>query len=123
MDESSLAAAVQEIWARDQRYRPEAYYFVLDAPTMVTLSTCINTCIDTLLYARSVCTDATTQRACVDDSCQATNSCYRMSERVQGTLSAMLPAGVHYVLVDQYSPAPPTLPCGTFTLTPTGVPP
>jgi uncharacterized repeat protein (TIGR04138 family) len=31
MDESSLAQTLREIWARDRRYRPEAYYFVLDA--------------------------------------------------------------------------------------------
>src|SRR5581483_7199876 len=46
------------------------YYFVLDATsTVVTFSTCTNTCIDTVLYVRDVCTTTSTQKSCNDNFC------------------------------------------------------
>ncbi len=98
------------------------YYFLLDAPTTVTFDTCSNTCVDTVLYVRDICTDTTSQRICADDSCRASGTCYQNPAQVQSRISVALSAGPHYVIVDQYSPAPASLPCGSFSLHPIGVP-
>jgi hypothetical protein len=92
------------------------YYFVLDQPATVTLSTCTSTCFDTVLYVRDVCTADTTQQVCNDDGpCAGCVS----STGSQSRASAPLAAGVHYLVVDTY----PGTPCGAFTVTPQGVPP
>jgi len=102
------------------------YYFLLNAPTTVVIDTCSNTCIDTVIYVRDVCTDTASQRACNDDSCRASGSCYVMSASVQSRVSIALTAGAHYVIIDQYAPAPTSpvnLPCGAFSVHSTGLPP
>jgi hypothetical protein len=96
------------------------YYFVLDAPSTVTFNTCSGTCIDSVLYVRDVCTLSSSQRSCDDDSCSASESCFTNDH--QSRISGMLPAGVHYVVLDTYPNGPPVT-CGAFTITPTGIPP
>lgn len=99
------------------------FYFVLDAPTMVTFDTCLGTCFDTELYFRDVCTTHTKMNevACNNDACggQPANpdSCYQAP--VQSKVGAMLPAGLHYVVLDTVVNEPT---CGLFTINPTNVP-
>src|SRR5581483_1379974 len=103
------------------------FYFVLDAPTMVTFDTCHNTCIDTEIYLRDVCTIATAgnQLACNDDACSAgaSNCLAPNPSQSSMTSNGQLTAGVHYVVVDTFVNAPPVPPTGLYTLTPTNVPP
>jgi hypothetical protein len=100
------------------------YYFVLDASsTAITFSTCTNTCIDTVLYTREVCTTTSTQKSCNDNFCApaAGSMCAGPANPVQSRTTAMLGPGVHYLIVDSHSGGPGTS-CGSFTITPTGVP-
>ncbi|MEI8255636.1 MAG: hypothetical protein WCJ30_08195 [Deltaproteobacteria bacterium] len=46
-----------------------------------------------------------------------------MSNQFQSRLTATIPAGVHYLMVDQFPGASGTLPCGVFSITPSGIPP
>jgi hypothetical protein len=99
------------------------YYFVTTAAsTTVTINTCTNTCIDTILYIRDTCNSATSERVCNDDSCRATGTCYLAPAALQSMVSVSLGPGVHYLVADQYGMAPATLPCGGFSLTATGIP-
>ena len=82
------------------------YYFVLDASsTAITFSTCTNTCIDTVLYTRDVCTTTSTQKSCNDNFCApATGSmCAGPANPVQSRTTATLGPGVHYLIVDSHS--------------------
>jgi hypothetical protein len=100
------------------------YYFVLDAnSTAVTFSTCTNTCIDTVLYTRDVCTTTSTQKSCNDNFCAqgAGSMCTGPLNPVQSRTAATLGPGVHYLIVDSHSGGPMTS-CGSFTVTPSGVP-
>ena len=100
------------------------YYFVLDASsTVVTFSTCTNTCIDTVLYVRDVCTTTSTQKSCNDNFCSPGLGamCSGPPNPVQSRTTATLGPGVHYLIVDSHSGAPAAS-CGSFTITPTGVP-
>jgi hypothetical protein len=99
------------------------YYFVLDAnSTAVTFSTCTNTCIDTVLYVRDVCTTSSTQKSCNDNFCvPAIGSACVPGPPTQSRTVATLGPGVHYLVVDSHSGAPTTS-CGSFTVTPVGVP-
>lgn len=100
------------------------YYFVLDAnSTAVTFSTCTNTCIDTVLYTRDVCTTTSTQKSCNDNFCAPAvgSMCTGPATPVQSRTVATLGPGVHYLIVDSHSGGPATS-CGSFTITPTGVP-
>ena len=85
------------------------YYFVLDAnSTVVTFSTCTNTCIDTVLYMRDVCTTTSTpnQKSCNDNFCApATDSMCAPGPPVQSRTTATLGPGVHYLVVDSHSAA------------------
>jgi hypothetical protein len=97
------------------------YYFVLDQSTTVSFDTCTATCFDTVLYVRDVCNQTTNQRVCNDDgqppgTCSGCASSTGSQSRTAGTT---LSAGVHYVVVDTF----PNSSCGTYLLTPTGVPP
>ncbi len=98
------------------------YYFVLDAnSTMVTFSTCTNTCIDTVLYVRDVCTMATApnQKSCNDNFCgPALGSMCPAGPPVQSRTVATLGPGVHYLVVDSHAGGT----CGSFTVSPNGVP-
>lgn len=98
------------------------YYFVLDATsTMVTFSTCTNTCIDTVLYVRDVCTLATApnQKSCNDNFCgPALGSMCPAGPPVQSRTVATLGPGVHYLVVDSHAGGT----CGSFTVSPNGVP-
>ncbi len=98
------------------------YYFVLDAnSTMVTFSTCTNTCIDTALYVRDVCTSAaaTNQKSCNDNFCgPAVGSMCPLGPPVQSRTVATLGPGVHYLVVDSHAGGS----CGSFTVSPNGVP-
>jgi hypothetical protein len=98
------------------------YYFVLDASsTMVTFSTCTNTCIDTVLYVRDVCTMTTApnQKSCNDNFCgPAVGSMCPPGPPVQSRTVATLGPGVHYLVVDSHSGGS----CGSFTVSPNGVP-
>jgi len=100
------------------------YYFVLDAPmTTVVFNTCSNTCIDTVLAIRDVCTTPATQRACNDNFCApAAGVCGLGAGPTQSRVTtATLTAGVHYLILDTHVlPAPPG--CGAYTITPVGVP-
>jgi hypothetical protein len=98
----------------------QVYYFVLDAPAMVTFSTCNDTCIDTVLYIRDVCSDGASQRGCDDDDCRASGSCLPEGNQVQSRLARTLGAGVHYLVLDTFAAS--QIACGGFTITPTGVP-
>lgn len=100
----------------------QVYYFVLDAPGTVTFSTCTNTCIDTVLYLRDVCSDGSggSVLGCHDDDCRASGSCQPTGNQVQSRITASLGAGVHYLVLDTFAAAQVT--CGAFTITPTGVP-
>jgi hypothetical protein len=98
----------------------QVYYFVLDAPAEVTFSTCNDTCIDTVLYVRDVCSDNSSQRACDDDSCRASGSCLPEGNQVQSRVTVTLSAGAHYLVLDTFAAS--QIPCGAFTITPTGVP-
>ena len=98
----------------------QVYYFVLDTRSTVTFSTCDDTCIDTVLYVRDVCSDNGTQRACDDDSCRAGGSCLPEGNQVQSRLAATLDPGVHYLVLDTFSAS--QIPCGAFTITPSGLP-
>jgi hypothetical protein len=107
--------------ASDPSDGPDAvYYFVLDAPTNVTFDTCTGTCIDTLLYLRDVCTSAPSQRACDDDSCTG-STCTTQGSPRQSRATALLQAGVHYLILDTHAGASGST-CGPFTITPAGVP-
>jgi hypothetical protein len=100
------------------------YYFVLDAPmTTVVFNTCANTCIDTVLAIRDVCTTPTTQRACNDNFCApAAGVCPVGAGPTQSRVTtATLTAGVHYLILDTHVIATPTG-CGAYTITPVGVP-
>jgi hypothetical protein len=97
------------------------YYFVLDDSTRVTFNTCNNTCIDSIIYVRDICTLTATQRVCNDDACSAPGNC--ISTPAQSQVSVLLEPGVHYLVLDSYPIVPPMPTCGPFTLTPTGVPP
>jgi hypothetical protein len=99
----------------------QVYYFVLDAAADVTFSTCNNTCIDTVLYIRDECATRTSQVACDDDSCAASGSCYIAANMVQSRVTTHVGAGVHYLVLDTFPASP--VPCGAFTITPSGVPP
>jgi len=98
----------------------QVYYFVLDQKTSVTFSTCDNTCIDTVLYVRDVCSLADAQSVCDDDSCRATGSCQPEGNMVQSNLTTTLTAGVHYLFLDTFAAA--QVPCGDFTITAAGIP-
>jgi hypothetical protein len=98
----------------------QVYYFVLDATSTVSFSTCDGTCIDTVLYVRDVCNDNGSQLPCDDDSCRAGESCLPTGNPVQSLVSATLGPGAHYLMLDTFSASPG--PCGAFTITPTGVP-
>ena len=98
----------------------QVYYFVLDQKTSVTFSTCDNTCIDTVLYVRDVCSLAGAQSVCDDDSCRATGSCQPAGNMVQSKLTTTLTEGVHYLFLDTFAAA--QVPCGDFTITSTGIP-
>ncbi len=101
------------------------YYFVLDAnSTMVTFSTCTNTCIDTVLYVRDVCTSTViaNQKSCNDNFCAPpAGSMCAPTGPVQSRTTVALGPGVHYLIVDSHTGAPAAS-CGSFTVTPTGVP-
>jgi len=100
------------------------YYFVLDAnSTAITFSTCTNTCIDTVLYVRDVCTTASTQKSCNDNFCAPAvgSMCAGPLNPVQSRTAATLGPGVHYLVVDSHSGGAASS-CGSFTVTPTGVP-
>jgi hypothetical protein len=103
--------------------RDQVFYFVLDAPGSVTFSTCDSTCIDTVLYLRDVCSDPASVplNGCDDDSCRASGSCQLTGNQVQSRVTAILDAGVHYLMLDTFAAASQA-PCGKFTITPTGVP-
>jgi len=100
------------------------FYFLLDAPTMVTFDTCLGTCFDSELYFREVCTTHTgvNEVACNDDACGGLpanpDSCF--DSAVQSKVGAMLGAGLHYIVLDTVVVEPT---CGLFTLNPTNVPP
>jgi hypothetical protein len=101
------------------------YYFVLDAPmTTVVFNTCSNTCIDTVLAIRDVCTTASTQRACNDNFCApAAGVCPAGAGPTQSRVTtATLTAGVHYLILDTHV-IPTATGCGAYTITPVGVPP
>jgi len=108
----------------DDGGRDIVFYFLLDAPTMVTFDTCLGTCFDTELYFREVCTTHTKMNevACNDNSCGGLpanpDSCF--ASPVQSKVGAMLGAGLHYVVLDTVVVEPT---CGLFTLNPTNVPP
>jgi len=107
----------------DRRLRQQGarsvYYFVLDATSTVSFSTCDGTCIDTVLYVRDVCNDNGSQLPCDDDSCARAilpahgKSGAEPRQRDAGT-------GAHYLVLDTFSASPG--PCGAFTITPTGGP-
>ena len=99
------------------------YYFVLDSPTMVSFDTCENTCIDTILSVRDVCTNQGSEEACDDDGCAATGSCYPAGDAVQSQVSVMLSAGAHYVWIDQKNQPSACQSCGTFSINTMGLPP
>jgi hypothetical protein len=98
----------------------EVFYFVLDTASTVSFNTCSGTCIDSVLYVRDVCSAGSTQRSCTDDSCNAAESCFNNGN--QSRISGVLPAGVHYLMLDTYPNGSPVL-CGAFTITPGGIPP
>jgi hypothetical protein len=91
------------------------YYFVLDQPATVRFDTCTETCLDTVLYLRDVCSVPTTEQICSDDAC---NGCEGNTNSTQSRATATLAAGVHYLVVDTLIRNA----CGTFTLTPQNVP-
>jgi hypothetical protein len=99
------------------------YYFVLDAPmTTVTFNTCSNTCVDTVLAIRDVCTTANSQRACNDNFCApAAGTCPGAATPTQSRTTATLTAGVHYLILDTHV-IPTATGCGPYTITPVGVP-
>jgi hypothetical protein len=100
----------------------QVYYFVLDQPGNVTFSTCDNTCIDSVLYLREVCSDGSgaSSRGCDDDDCRASGACQPAASQVQSRVTATLNAGVHYLVLDTFAAAQSG--CGAFTITPSGVP-
>ena len=97
----------------------QVYYFVLDQETDVTFNTCNNTCIDTVLYLRDVCSETGSQRACDDDSCRASGSCQPGGNKVQSRVTARLAAGVHYLVLDTFAAA--QVGCGDFTISTNGL--
>jgi hypothetical protein len=116
--------AAEPTCGRDDGGLDVVYYFVLDQTTTVSFDTCTNTCIDSVLYFRDVCTSPTpmTDVACNDDACTADSTCFGTAMS-QSKLQMQLGAGVHYIVLDTLinpSPAPNT---GLFTLTPNNVPP
>jgi hypothetical protein len=115
--------AVNNMCGTDDGGADVVFYFVLDAPTMVTFDTCTGTCMDTELYFREVCTARTmmSEVACNDDTCGGTamnpDSCFAGPK--QSRVSAMFGPGPHYIVLDTFVQVIRT---GLFTLTPTGVP-
>ena len=99
----------------------EVFYFVLDSSATVTFDTCTDTCIDSILYVRDVCSSDATERVCDDDSCSATGNC--QSSAVQSRVSVTLEAGAHYLILDTYPNDPADPQSGPFTVTPTGIGP
>jgi hypothetical protein len=99
------------------------FYFVLDAVTTVSFDTCSNTCIDTELYIRDVCTSemVTPDSVCSDDACASSVSCLDATG-VQSRVTFQLGPGAHYVVLDSFQHDAPVPPCGLFTVSPTGVP-
>ncbi len=100
------------------------YYFVLDQTTTVSFDTCTNTCIDSVLYLRDVCTATTAaaEDACNDDSCTADSTCFG-TQPSQSKVQAQLGPGVHYLVVDTLMNAAPAVNCGLYSVNPNNVPP
>jgi hypothetical protein len=99
--------------------RDVVLYFVVDAvSTTVNFDTCAGTCIDSVLYTRDVCTQASTESACDDDSCTSSENC--IDTPGQSRVTDTFRAGAHYLIVDSFPDRPL---CGKFTVTPSGVPP
>jgi hypothetical protein len=103
------------------------YYFVLDQTTTVTFDTCTNTCIDSVLYLRDVCTSAMAppDTVCNDDACDADGSCFPKTAGGVGSQSkvqAQFGPGVHYVVLDTLVNPSPSPSCGLYSLTPNNVP-
>ncbi len=115
--------AVNNMCGTDDGGADVVFYFVLDAPTMVTFDTCSGTCIDSELYFREVCTARTmmSEVACNDDACGGTamnpDSCFPGPK--QSKVSGLLGPGPHYIVLDTFVQ---NIRTGLFTLTPTGVP-
>jgi hypothetical protein len=99
----------------------QVYYFVIDEDkTPVRFTTCDSSCIDTVLYTRTVCSEPGSPDECDDDSCRSPDACQPDLNTVQSDLSATLAAGVHYLFLDTFAAA--QVPCGAFTITATGIP-
>jgi hypothetical protein len=116
--------AAEPTCGRDDGGLDVVYYFVLDQTTTISFDTCTNTCIDSILYLRDVCTAPTAMAdvACNDDACSADSTCFPQSSS-QSKVQAQLGPGVHYVVLDTLinpQPAPNT---GLFTISPNNVPP
>jgi hypothetical protein len=112
---------------RDDGGLDVVYYFVLDQTTTVSFDTCTNTCIDSILYIRDVCTAPVTMPkapdvACNDDACSADSTCFPQSSS-QSRVQAQLGPGVHYVVLDTLVDPAPAPTCGLYSLTPGNVPP
>jgi hypothetical protein len=111
---------------RDDGGLDVVYYFVLDQTTTVSFDTCTNTCIDSILYIRDVCTAPVTMPkapdiACNDDACSADSTCFPQSSS-QSKVQAQLGPGVHYVVLDTLVDPAPAPTCGLYSLTPNNVP-
>jgi hypothetical protein len=120
--------ASQTTCGRDDGGLDVVYYFVLDQTTTVTFDTCDNTCIDSVLYLRDVCTSAMTMTdtACNDDACDADGSCFPKAMGGAGSQSkvqAQFGPGVHYVVLDTLVNPQPAPNCGLYSLTSNNVPP
>jgi len=91
------------------------YWFQLFASTSVSFSTCSGTCVDTVLYVRTVCNTTAAQTACADNTCMdGTCGAPSMIQANVGPIT--LPAGMYYLIVDSRGT------CGAYTITSTGIP-
>jgi hypothetical protein len=99
------------------------YYFLVTSAATVTINTCASqatcptpACVDTTIYARSVCSSAGMQVVCNDDACGYNPP--GPNGAMQSSVTSALSPGIYYLFMDSY-PGPYT--CGDYVITVTGI--
>jgi len=120
-DNVTVAGATNCPLAESGDSSDQVVYFYLPTPQTVTVSGCAATAFDSVLYMRGVCTDASAgaQEACNDDGCGMLSG--MCDTTASSSFSQLLPAGLHYLVIDGYGAVGSACSCGPFTLNLTGI--